>query len=66
MCLVRSATMRARETVSPHSIDEFQSDECQCECPTINDDIVCIEDENEVVDVDHLLEPLPGFGPNEW
>jgi hypothetical protein len=58
--------MRARETVSPHSIDEFQSDECQRERPTINDNIVCVEDENEVVNVDHLLEPFPGLRPSEW
>jgi hypothetical protein len=52
--LVRSPTVGTRETVFPHPVHKFQSHKRQCECPTIDDNVVSIEDKNEVVDVDRF------------
>jgi len=49
--LVWSPTVRTGEAVFPHPVDKFQSYKRQCERCTIDDNVVCIEDENEIVDV---------------
>ena len=54
MRLEAPTAMRTLQTRSPHPEDEAQSDEGHSKDGASEDDSVRVDDEDEVVDVDHL------------
>ena len=47
------------QIILPHSVDHLYSHECDCEDNTGEERRIRVEDENEVVHIDHnLLSPL--------
>ncbi len=57
MCLECSAAMGASEARPPHPVDETQSDESHPKDDASEDYRVRVDDEDEIVNVDHLDRP---------